>query len=232
VIKVAIIEDQRGVREGLCELIERNGEFRCVAAWPSAEEALSRIGNGSELPDVALVDIGLPGMSGIEAVRIIKQRHPGIMLVMLTVFEDDQRIFEALCAGASGYLLKRTPAPRLLDGIRDAAAGGAPISPGVASRVITLFRQVQPFSRITSRRCSVMPWLFSRPAPDDDHNLTPHELRLLKLLVAGHNYKSAATELGVSFNTISFHMKRIYHKLHVHSKSEAVAKVLRKHIIG
>jgi DNA-binding NarL/FixJ family response regulator len=158
------------------------------------------------------VDIWLPGMTGIEGIRLIRERRPGIVLLVLTVFDDDQRIFEALCAGASGYLLKKTPAARLLQGIRDAVAGGAPISPEVASRVIALFRQ-------------------ARPEPDDGHGLTPHELRLLKLLIAVHNYKTAAVELGVSFHTISFHMQRIYHKLHVHSKSAAVAKVLRKQIV-
>ena len=135
------------------------------------------------------------------------------LLVVLTVFDDDQRIFEAVCAGASGYLLKKTPAPRLIEGIREAAAGGAPMSPEIASRVMALFRQV-------------------RPAPAPGHDLTPHEQRLLQLLVDGHNYKTAAVELGVSVNTISFHLRRIYDKLHVHSKSEAVSKALRNQIVG
>jgi DNA-binding NarL/FixJ family response regulator len=210
VIHVAIIEDEREIREGLCELVGGAAGFDCTAAYASVEEALEQIGR--KLPDVALVDIGLPGMSGIEGIRLLKERYPAIVLVVLTVFEDDQRIFEALCVGASGYLTKKTSAARLLEGIRDAAAGGAPISPEVASRVIALFRQ-------------------TRPEPSEEHDLTPHKLRLLKLLISGHNYKTAAAELGVSFNTISFHMQRIYHKLHVHSKSEAVAKALRKQIV-
>jgi DNA-binding NarL/FixJ family response regulator len=211
VIRVAIIEDQREIREGLRELIDGAEDFRCTAAFGSVEEVLPRI--GSDLPEVVLVDIGLPGKSGIEGIRLLKERYPKLVLVVLTVFEDDRRIFEAICAGASGYLLKKTPAPRLIEGIRDAAAGGAPMSPEIAARVMALFRQ-------------------TRPAPLEDHDLTPHEVRVLKLLVDGNNYKTAAVELSVSVNTISFHMRRIYDKLHVHTKSEAVAKALRDHIVG
>jgi DNA-binding NarL/FixJ family response regulator len=210
-IRVAIIEDQREIREGLRELIDGAEDIRCSAAYGSVEEVLPRI--GGDLPEVVLVDIGLPGKSGIEGIRLLKARYPELVLVVLTVFDDDRRIFEALCAGASGYLLKKTPALRLIQGIRDAAAGGAPMSPEIAARVIAFFRQ-------------------TRPDALEDNNLTPHELRVLKLLVDGHNYKTAAVELSVSVNTVSFHMRRIYDKLHVHSKSEAVAKALRSHIVG
>src|ERR1017187_4272865 len=210
-IRVAIIEDQREIREGLRELIDGADDLRCSAAFGSVEEVLPRM--GSDLADVVLVDIGLPGKSGIEGIRLLKERNPELVLVILTVFDDDRRIFEAICAGASGYMLKKTPAPRLLQGIRDAAVGGAPMSPEIAARVIALFRQ-------------------TRPAAPEDHDLTPHEIRVLKLLVDGHNYKTAAVELSVSVNTISFHMRRIYDKLHVHTKSEAVAKALRDQIVG
>ena len=209
-IRVAIIEDQREIREGLRELIDGAEDLRCSAAFGSVEEVMPRM--GSDLADVVLVDIGLPGKSGIEGIRLLKERNPELVLVILTVFDDDRRIFEGICAGASGYMLKKTPAPRLLQGIRDAAVGGAPMSPEIAARVIALFRQ-------------------TRSAPPEDHDLTPHEVRLLKLLVDGHNYKTAAAELSVSVNTISFHMRRIYDKLHVHTKSEAVAKALRDQII-
>ena len=208
---MAIIEDQSEIREGLRELIDSAEGFQCSETFGSVEEALPKI--GSSLPQVTLVDIGLPGISGIEGIRMMKERYPGVVSVVLTVFDDDKRIFEAICSGASGYLLKKTPAPRLLECIREAAAGGAPISPEIASKVIALFRQV-------------------RPAAAAMHDLTPHEQRLLGLLVDGHNYKTAAAELQVSVNTISFHMRRIYEKLHVHSKSEAVAKALRSHIVG
>ena len=209
--RVAIIEDQREIREGLKELIDGAEDFRCSATYASVEEVLPRI--GSDLPDVVLVDIGLPGKSGIEGIRLLKERYPDLVLVVLTVFDDDRRIFEAICAGASGYLLKKTPAPRLIQGIRDAADGGAPMSPEIAARVIALFRR-------------------TGPAPHEDYELTPHEIRVLKMLVDGHNYKTAAVELSVSVNTVSFHMRRIYDKLHVHTKSEAVAKALRNQIVG
>jgi len=211
VIRVAIIEDQREIREGLRELIDGAEDFHCSGAFGSVEEALP--GMRGDLPDVVLVDLGLPGKSGIEGIGLLKGLHPELVLVVLTVFEDDRRIFGAICAGASGYLLKKTPAPRLIEGIRDATAGGAPMSPEIAARVIALFRQ-------------------SVPARPERHDLTPHEVRILKMLVDGHNYKTAAVELNVSVNTISFHVRRIYEKLHVHTKSEAVAKALRDQIVG
>ena len=166
------------------------------------EAALPAI--GSDPPDVVLTDIGLPGMSGIEGVRILKERHPDLQFLMLSVYEDDERIFEAICAGASGYLLKKTPPARLLESLRETVEGGSPMSPEIARRVITLFRKFRPSERAET-------------------DLTPHEVRILKLLVEGHHYKSAATELGVSVNTIATHIKHIYDKLQVHSKSEAVA---------
>jgi DNA-binding NarL/FixJ family response regulator len=209
-INAAIIEDRREIRDGLAMLIEGTQGFRCTGSFRSMEEALEKIGRA--LPDVALVDIGLPGMSGIEGIRLLKQRHPGLLLLMLTVYEDDERIFDALCAGACGYLLKKTPPARLLESLREAVAGGAPMSPEVARRMIKLFRDIRPPERA-------------------DYQLTPHELRLLKLLVDGHNYKTAAAELGVSVNTISFHMRHIYDKLQVHSKSAAVAKALRGRLV-
>lgn len=210
VIKVAIVEDQREFRECLAVLIDGTEGYRCAGSFRSMEEALDKI--GANLPDVVLVDIGLPGMSGVEGIRILKERYPGLLLVMNTVYEDDERIFDALCAGACGYLLKKTPPARLLESLREAVAGGAPMSPGVARRVIALFRDIRPPDRA-------------------DYQLTPHEVRLLKLLVEGHNYKTAAAELRVTTNTISFHLQRIYDKLQVHSKSEAVAKALRNRLV-
>ena len=210
VIKVAIIEDVRSLREGFGVLIDGTPGFQCAGGFRTMEEALDKI--GFDLPDVVLVDIGLPGMSGIEGARILKDRYPDLTLLMLTVYDDDDRIFDALCAGACGYLLKKTPPARLLESLKEAASGGAPMSPEVARRVVTLFRQFHPPERA-------------------DYNLTPHELRLLKLLVEGHNYKTAAAELGVSFNTVCFHIKSVYEKLQVHSKSEAVSKALRNRLI-
>ena len=209
-IRVAIVEDRREIRDGLAMIINGTSGFRCTGAYRSMEEALERI--AGDLPDVVLNDIGLPGMSGIDGIRILKERHPGLLVLMLTIYDDDDRIFEALCAGASGYLLKKTQPARLLESLRDAVAGGAPMSPEVARRVVALFRTFRP--------------------PDNTNcELTPHEIRLLRLFVEGHNYKTAAAELGVTVHTISFHLRSIYDKLQVHSKSAAVAKALRSRLV-
>jgi DNA-binding NarL/FixJ family response regulator len=209
VISVIVIEDQRDIREGLRVLINGSAGYSCSVVYRSVEEALAHKGKS---PDVLLVDIGLPGMSGIEGLPLLLRQHPESVIVMLTIYDDDDRVFDAICAGASGYLLKKTPPARLLEGLREAVNGGAPMSPEVARRVITLFREV-------------------RPKEPTAHDLTPHELRLLQLLAEGHNYKTAATELGVRVNTVGFHVKQVYLKLHVHSKSEAVAEALRRRIV-
>jgi DNA-binding NarL/FixJ family response regulator len=161
----------------------------------------------SSPPDVVLVDIGLPGMSGIEGIRILKKEFPHLLSIVLTVYGDDERIFNALYAGACGYLLKKTPAAQLVQAIREAVNGGSPMSPDVARRVVELFRKFGPIART-------------------ENELTPHEMRLLGLLIEGHNYKTAAAQLDVSVNTVAFHIRHIYEKLQVHSKSEAVAKAL------
>ena len=209
-IRVVIIEDERRIREGLEALINGTEGYRCTATFRSMEDAL--LSPWPEVPDVVLVDIGLPGMSGLDGLRPLRERYPDSALLMLTVYEDDERIFDALCAGACGYLLKRTPPAKLLESLREAKHGGAPMSPEVAQRVISLFRTI-------------------RPPEHAGYDLTPHEVRLLKLLTEGHNYKSAAAELGVSFHTVAFHVQNIYEKLQVHSKSEAVAKALRHRLI-
>jgi DNA-binding NarL/FixJ family response regulator len=212
-ITVAIVEDQADVREGLTFLIDRTEGYSCKSGFATMEHAVDWLARvGTTPPDIMLVDIGLPGMSGLEGMRLLKQRYPDLRLVALTVYEDDGKIFEALCAGASGYLLKKTPPARLLECLREVMSGGAPMSPEVASRVISLFRNI-------------------RPPDHTDYHLTPHELRLLKLLSEGHTYKTAAAELGSSVNTVGFHMRSIYTKLQVHSKSEAVAKALRQRIV-
>jgi DNA-binding NarL/FixJ family response regulator len=210
IITIAIVEDMRDIREGLTTLINFTDGFSCSGSYRSMEEAIPKIkGN---VPDVLLSDIGLPGMDGIEGIRIIKGQFPDMTVLMLTVYDDDERIFDAICAGATGYLLKRTSPAKLLENIREAVSGGAPMSPEVASRVISLFREVRPPEKV-------------------DYDLTPHETRLLKLLVEGYNYTTAAVELGVSYNTIKFHMRHVYEKLQVHSKSEAVAKALQNRIV-
>ena len=209
-IRTAIIEDQKDLREALSTLINFTPGFTCTGAFRSMEEAIARIRH--DVPDVVLSDIGLPGMNGIEGIKILKESHPHLIILMLSVYDDDERIFDALCAGASGYLLKHTPPLKLLESLREAVTGGAPMSPEIAMKVIKLFRDIRPPERV-------------------DYELTPHETRLLKLIVEGHNYTTAAEELGVKFSTIKFHMQNIYDKLQVHSKSEAVSKALRDRIV-
>ena len=209
-IGVGIIEDQKETREGLSFLINSTGRFECKHVYASMEAALDGIGVNP--PRVALVDIGLPGLSGIEGVRILRERYPSIAPVLLTVYKDDDRIFQAICAGACGYLLKKTAPDRLLDAVREIAEGGAVMSPEVAIRVVDLFRKTQTPEQLSA-------------------GLSPQELRLLKLLAQGHQNKTAAAELGISFHTVSFHLRSIYEKLHVHSRSEAVARAIRQGLI-
>jgi DNA-binding NarL/FixJ family response regulator len=207
---VAIIEDQRETRDGLSLLIDRADRFECRHVYDSMEAALTGIGENP--PRVALVDIGLPGMSGIDGVRILRERHPSIAPVVLTVYKDDNRIFEAVCAGACGYILKTTPPGRLLEALEEIAEGGAVMSPEVAIRVVELFRKTQAPEQTAAR-------------------LSPQEARLLKLLTDGHQNKTAAAQLGISVHTVSFHLRSIYEKLHVHTRSEAVARALRDGLI-
>jgi DNA-binding NarL/FixJ family response regulator len=151
-------------------------------------------------------------MDGIEGTRILSGRLPDVPILALTVYGDDESVFDAICAGASGYLLKNTPSARLLEALREVVGGGAPMSPEIARRVVTLFRDFRPPERAS-------------------YHLTPQETELLRLLVDGHHYKTAAREMGISTNTVSFHLKHVYQKLQVHSKTEAVAKALRERLI-
>lgn len=209
-IKVAIIEDLREVREGLAMLIDGTSGFSCVGSFRSMEAAIADLRRVD--PDVVLTDIGLPGMDGIAGIKILREMFPDVPCLALTVYDDDERIFAALCAGALGYLLKNTQPARLLDSLREVKAGGAPMSPEVARRVIKLFQNFTPPQNAT-------------------YLLTPQEKELLRLLVEGHSYKTAAHQLEISIHTVSFHLRNVYEKLQVHSKSEAVAKALREHIL-
>ena len=209
-LRVGIVEDQRTTREGLAALVSGSPGLACAGAWESMEDALPALTR--EPPEVALLDIGLPGMSGIEGVRRLRGERPHVQVLMLTVYDDDEHVFEAVCAGACGYLLKDTPPERLVLAIREAAAGGAPMTPEIARRVLAMFRAVAP-------------------PPGQDHRLSPREVEVLQLLADGHSYKTAASELDLSIDTIRFHVRRCYEKLHVHSKSEAVAVALRRGIL-
>ena len=210
VIKVAIIEDLREVREGLAMLINGTGSFECVGRFRSMEEAIENL--SLKQPDIVLTDIGLPGMDGIAGIKILHEKFPELPCLALTVYDDDERIFAALCAGAIGYLLKNTQPTRLLESLREVKAGGAPMSPEVARRVITLFQNFTP-------------------PKNAEYHLTPQEKELLKMLTEGHSYKTAAYQLKISIHTVSFHLRNIYEKLRVHSKTEAVAKALRENLV-
>ena len=212
-LNVMIIEDQRDVREGLAVLIQGTPGFQCTHSYRTMEEALRALGDASHRPpDVILTDIGLAGMSGIDGIAALRKQFDELPILALTVYDSDDKVFNALCAGASGYLLKNTPPARLLDSLQEVAAGGAPMSPEIARRVVGLFRKF-------------------RPAREATYHLTPQENELLKLLADGHHRKTAAHEMGISVNTVSFHLKHIYEKLQVHSKTEAVAKALRERLV-
>jgi len=209
-LRVVIIEDLREIREGLAALINGTAGYKCVSSYGMMETALARI--AGDQPDIILTDLGLPGMSGIEGIEHLRRIFPETPIVALTIYDNDQQIFDALCNGANGYLLKNTPPARLLESLQEAATGGAPMSPPIAARVVRLFREF-------------------RPPESANYHLTPQETELLRLLIEGHHKKTAARELGISFHTVSFHLKNIYEKLQVHSKTEAVAKALREKLV-
>ena len=210
-ILAAVIEDDRATREGLSLLINGTPGYRCVGSYRSVEDALRE--KSSEPPDVLLLDIHLPGMLGSEGVHVLKEKYPTVQILMLTIYAEQDLVFESICNGACGYLLKKTVPAKLLEAIREAHEGGAPMSPEIARKVVNLFQK-------------------TGPPPKIEGQLTPQEIRLLKLLSEGHSYQSASELLHISINTVRNHIRSIYEKLHVHSKSEAVSKALRSHLIA
>jgi DNA-binding NarL/FixJ family response regulator len=209
-IRVAVVEDDSGTRQSLELLLSGTAGFDCVGAFETCEEALRALPDAD--PDVVLMDINLPGMSGIECVRRLADRFPHVKVIILTVYQDDEKIFRSICAGALGYLLKQTPKDSLLNAIRQVENGGSPMNAGIARRVIELFRQsATPHSAQT--------------------DLTPRELDILHALVDGCSYKMIADREKISVETVRNHIKSIYTKLQVHSKSEAVAKALKERIV-
>jgi len=212
-LRVAIVEDDRAAREALRQLIDGSPGFRSTGAFGSVGQALAApAGPAAEMPDVVLLDIQLPGVLGSEAVETLRQRWPGAVVVMLTVLEDEDRVLQALCNGASGYILKRMPPARLLESIQEARNGGAPMSPEIASKVVGLLRRAPP------------------PVAGGA-SLSPQEKRVLALLAEGCSYQEAAGDLGVSLNTVRSYIRNIYEKLQVHSKSAAVSRALRARLL-
>lgn len=206
-IKVSIIEDDDWIRENLAAQIGRTGGFHCAGCYQNGEDALTQI--PKDLPDVVLMDINLPKMNGIECVRKLKHLAPSVQIMMLTVYEDSERIFNSLLAGASGYLLKRTPQAEILEAIAQVHQGNSPMSGHIARKVVQYFNQ--------------------RGSPNTElEKLSKREHEVLDHLAQGIPYKEIADVLGLSIDTIRMHIKGIYGKLHVHSRGEAVAKYLRQ----
>jgi DNA-binding NarL/FixJ family response regulator len=205
-IIVAIIEDIKEIREGLQMLIDSSDGFSCIKTYSSGEEAIAEL--PALCPDVVLMDINLPGINGIEAVRTLKTTCTGSLFIMSTVYEDDENIFESLKAGASGYLLKKTAPSKILDSITEVYHGGSPMSSQIARRVIASFQQ--------------------KDSIDNDELLTPREKEILRQLAKGLRYKEIAAELSISMETVRSHTRHIYEKLQVQSRTEAINKIMKK----
>ena len=207
---VAIVEDHEDLRNSLSLILRSMPGFTLTGAYGSCEELLDTLETTN--PQVVLMDIGLPGMSGIEGVRRIKERRGEIQMLMLTIYEDDDRVFEAICAGAGGYLLKRSSPAEILKAIEDVMHGGVPMTPSIAQKVIKTFRNILP-------------------RPSEKVDLTPREYEILRSLADGLGYKQIAARHFISVDTVRGHIRHLYEKLQVHTKSEAVAKALRHHIV-
>ncbi len=211
-IKVAIFEDQSDIRELLSVAVESSDELSLTGAYPNAIDALKII--KKDKPDVVLMDIQMPGISGIEATRLIKQAFPAVQILIQTVFEDNARIFSAICAGASGYILKDSSPERYIDAIIETYEGGSPMTPSIARKVLTIFSQQN-----------------SEKQKEEYHELTSAENKILECLVRGLSYKLIAAECQISFSTVNFHLKNIYRKLHVNSATEAVSKAIKEKLV-
>lgn len=214
-ITVSIVEDNDQLRGTLARLIDRAEGFHCISQFGTAEGALE--GLPKERPNVVLMDINLPGMNGVECVRKLKQVAPNVLAVMLTAYEDTDNIFNALAAGAAGYLLKRAPRAELLDAIREVHRGGSPMTTHIARMVVQSFQKSVP-----------APAPAPAAAADDSQTLSPREQEVLDCLSHGFLYKEIAEKLGVSYETVHTYIRRIYEKLQVRTRTEAVAKFLRR----
>ena len=211
-IRVAIFEDNKHLRETFELLLNNTDGFTCSGAWPDCRNIITNL---EVYPsDIVLMDIEMPGMNGIEATKLVKQHFPKINILIQTVFFEDEYIFNAICAGASGYILKSTTPDGYIEALKDVQAGGSPMTPGIARRVLELFKSnLQPAN------------------PEQDYDLTSQEKKVLKLLVEGKSYKLIAQELFVSVDTIKTHIRNIYAKLQVHSGTEAVSLALRDKLV-
>lgn len=210
-IRVVIVEDKKAIREGLVVLLGATEGIDCVASYECCEDMLLQL--GSDDPDVFLMDIGLPGMSGIEGIQEVKKVREDAIIIVLSVYEDDENIFEALCRGASGYLVKNTPPARLIEAITEAHEGGSPMTSHIARKVVTLFQKKY------------------KASDPDDVRLTDREKEILAGLSDGDSYHSIADSLFISVDTVRYHIRNVYQKLQVHSQSAAVSKAIRRGLI-
>ena len=210
-ISVAIFEDNTNLRRGLATLVNGTSGFECAEAFANCNQLIENISRTK--PDVILMDIEMPGMSGIEAVSIIRKEFPEIKILMETIFDDDEKIFNSICAGAQGYILKNTPPSQILESIREIYEGGAPMTPAIASRVLMMFKSGNAVSQ------------------KESFHLSERELEILKCLVDGMSYKLIADNCFISIDTVSSHVKAIYKKLQVHSKGEAISKAIKRNIV-
>ncbi len=208
-INIAIVEDNNTIREGLAALINGTKDYKCVGNYKSCEDYFKELDFLGV--DVVLMDIGLPGMNGIEGVKKTKQINPDINILMLTIYEESEIVYDALCAGACGYLVKKTPPAKLIEAIKDIYDGGSPMSSQIARQVINSFRIDRNYN--------------------SQYNLSSREKEVLTLLSDGNNYQEIGDQLYISVDTVRHHIRNVYKKLHVHSQSEAVAKAIRKKII-
>jgi len=209
-VPVWLIEDNATFRRAVARVLEQSGEIVCAGAFGRCEDALAALARGPA-PKLILLDIGLPGMSGIDGIPLLRQKAPGALILVLTVFEDDEKIFRAICAGACGYLLKIAASEELVQSIREALAGGAPMNARIARRVLDMFARLAP--------------------PPGDYGLTPREKEILEATVQGRTKKEIAALLDLSFHTVDSHLRHIYQKLEVNTRTGAVAKALKEKLV-
>ena len=204
-IRVLVYEDNKARQEALELLLAHTPDMQCAGIFENCANVVAEINQTK--PDVVLMDIAMPLVDGIEGLRLIRQHAPALPVIMQTVFEEEDKIFTAIRAGANGYLLKKTSSHKLVEGIREVLDGGAPMTPVIARKILEMYHD--------------------QPVPAKEHfNLTPRELEILALLVKGMSYKMIAAATGISWNTVNGHFKKIYEKLHVHSATEAVKKAI------
>lgn len=210
-IRVIAFDDNKDMRDMFRMLVDTQKDMVCVAVQPDLSQMMRDI--DAAKPDVIVMDIQMPGMNGIEGVRAIKARFPEARILMQTVFDDEDKVFDAICAGASGYILKTATTQEMMQAIRDVHGGGAPMTPAIATKVLARFRGNETATAT------------------EEYHLSDREKSVLTLLVKGRSYKMIAEELGISYHTVDSHMRKIYEKLHVHSNAEAVSKAVSKRLV-